>query len=258
VHVIPNVSVVKATTIADGNEKKRVVALLKVTNPTLGSIRLRLAPSSYRGEPYWDDGGDAVDSNATTEDADAPAPRNPILTDLLVDTWTQTRVDAKLVERKVSNAEDVKPTDTVELLSAEDSIIEMGSSSRARQVPDEVSNWAPATSATSASTMSLKAVAHSASTAWFEMSIPGSSLENEEGNEGEKGSGTGQRKTKAPAVPFALQIEIGNGSWESSLIQPLQGVVAAQKGEEAASAAAAIDRVTFDLVLIVGATRTPN
>ena len=48
------------------------------------------------------------------------------------------------------------------------------------------------------------------------------------------------KEISAAAVPFSLQIEVGNGSWESSLVQP-----AKQPADEDG-----VDRVTFDLVLV--------
>jgi hypothetical protein len=100
----------------------------------------------------------------------------------------------------------------VDLLSAEDSIIEMGG--KARETPKSVINWDAANASTSETTMSL--VAQSASDAWFELVVaPG---------------------FDASALALQLQVAVGEGLWESSLIQPKED------SEES-------DWVGFDLVL---------
>lgn len=183
---MPNVTVVQKVKTENG-----LSLLLKVTNPTLGSVRLRFAPSSYPGEPDFDN-----DSQTTTH-----------LADLLVDTLSQKRVSANVTHL----LNDFEPTNTVELLSAEDSIIEMGG--RAHEIPDEVRSWQPSSSV-------FSVVAQKASSAWLGVNLPVQDVES------------------PVAVPFAMQIEVGNGSWDSALIQ-------SQATEEQA------DRATFDLVVIL-------
>jgi len=126
---------------------------------------------------------------------------------LLVDTMNHTFLDVKL-----STEVSFSTTDKVELLSAEDSIIELGAS--ARETPTEVLQWDPAATATN--DHSLRLVAKTASDAWFELVAPDVSSSN--------------------AIPLALQVDLGNGSWESSLIPTKP-----EAGES--------DNVTFDLVL---------
>jgi len=217
VHVIPHVTVVKSGDVEVNNESHRAL-LLKVTNPTLGSIRLRLAASSYRGETSWDDDAESVQ-----------------LPELLVDTWSQTIVDAVLAP---DLSEGLEPTATAELLSAEDSIIEMGV--KTREVPEDVANWDGASCmASSASHVggasslrsSVRLLAHSASSSWFELTLLGIPKKHQRDD---ASAGT------ATAVPLALQIEVGNGSWESSLIQ---SQITKGHGEP--------DRVIFDLILII-------
>lgn len=134
---------------------------------------------------------------------------------LLVDTLHQTHAD---VELNTDVLKDFVETETVELLSAEDSIIELGG--RARQTPPEVSNWNLATVQVGDAAMRL--VAKSASDAWFELIMPELPLTDD---------------APTPAVPVQLRVELGDGSWESSLI--------ARKPTEDGKP----DMVVFDLVI---------
>ena len=175
-----------------------VVVLLRVTNPTLGAVRLRLTKSSYEGE-------------ANTWNDEEEASTTLMLNGLLVDSLTQTVLD---VELKPGLTTHLKETDTVELLSAEDSILEMGV--RASDMPESVRQWDPSTA--TGETCSLRHVATSASNAWFELRV----------------RDTAKATLRATAVPIAFEVDVGNGSWESSLIEA--------KGED--------DKVTFDIVLV--------
>jgi hypothetical protein len=176
---------------------ERSAFLLKVTNPTLGPVRLRFGSSTYDGETNW-------------EDADGP--RVTFLKDLVVDELMQESLQ---VDLQTTILRDLATTETVELLSAEDSFIEFGG--KAREVPGGVRNWkAPEGGIVAASQMRL--VASSSSTAWFELVTAG--LEVVEGSR--------------PGLPFGIEVEVGNGSWESSLIP--------QKNAEN-------DFVSFDLVI---------
>ena len=132
---------------------------------------------------------------------------------VLVDTLQQTLLDVALI----SGLDVVSSIDTMELLSAEDSIIELGAS--ANDTPDDVWQWNGRVvgAAATPSAMMMRLVAKSASDAWLELVLP-SLLEN-----------------AANAVPLALEVDLGNGSWESSLI-PTQPNVPD-------------DKVTLDLVL---------
>jgi hypothetical protein len=98
IHVIPRV-------------KMTLVFLIKVANPTLGTVRLRFTASNCQGEPKWNDNNN--DDTQTTTD----------LPDLLVDTIHQRFVDATFKPRVLQH---LCTTETVELLLAEDSIIELG------------------------------------------------------------------------------------------------------------------------------------
>jgi len=183
------------------NDKR--IFLVNVTNPTLGTIRLRFNSSSYRGEV--DQSTDAPSDNITTQ-----------LPNLLVDTISDKHVNAQLQLDVLK----LGPTEQVELLSAEDSFIEFGGKSK--EIPHQVLRWDPSESDAVGTSSSMRLVAKSASTAWFELTVLDVRTETSD---------------LLPAVPLALQIEVGNGSWQSSLVQPQQTT-----GDEE-------DWVTFDLVL---------
>jgi len=177
-------------------------------------MRLRFATSSYQGEPDWDD----------------PHQRNTHLSHLLVDTFQQTFVDVNIDKETLTT---LSPTESVELQSAEDTIIELGG--KARAIPEDVRNWRSTKEGSNMtapeSIAAMKLLVQSTSTAWFELFLPPDPAVD-------ASIVTGRR-----AVPLALQIEIGNGSWESSLIKP-----ASTDKKESNE----VDRVTFDLVLVLG------
>jgi hypothetical protein len=93
--------------------------------------------------------------------------------------------------------------------------------------PDEVTMWQPA-AAESRSKVEL--VAQSRSIAWFDLSL---TLNQDDES---------MAASSYIAVPLALEIELGEGSWESSLIPPSTSHL--QEGKA--------DRVGFDLLVLVG------
>ena len=174
---------------------------------------MRLASSDYMGEPVWDE----------------PTETTPFLQNILVDVFTDKHVDAELTPDAV---QDLTPTEFCQLEPAEDSFLELGQSSNS--IPELVSNWNPRDvlsnsrisddQASSKSTLQLLTVKNSV--AWFELVVL------ERSNKSVKGVNS--------AIAFDLQIEVGNGSWESSLVQP----------ELNADSADAKDMVSFSLVIV--------
>lgn len=204
--VLPRVRVTK-----HASDDTKHAFLLKVSNPTLGKIRMRLASSKYSGEPVWDE----------------PSKTTSLLQNILLDIFTDKHVDADLTTDVVQG---LTPTDVCELEPAEDSFLELGQS--ANDVPELVSMW-DATDVLSNSQVSseglkasLKLLATKNSSAWFEIVV----LESSKA----KGFDT------SSAVPLEMQIEVGNGSWESSLVQP----------ELKDGSGDAKDMVSFSLVII--------
>jgi len=197
-HAVVEAPTSEGTTAPTDQQHQYHVFLLKVVNPTLGTVRLRFSHSSYAGEPTWDE-DDATSPTAIT---------TMTMSHLLVDTLTQKRFAR--VELSTAALSSLPATDVVGLLSAEDSIIEMGG--RARDIPESVAHWqaAQAVDAAQAQTARMRLVAHCASDAWFELVVPAASLTT-----------TGVDGVQVhPAFPLLLQVELGNGSWESSLIPP--------------------------------------
>ena len=173
---------------------ERSAFLLKVTNPTLGSVQLRFAASDYQGEYGWDKSDK----------------RESAMKQLVVDELMQTYLN---VDLKTDALHDMPPTEVVELSS--DPFIEFGG--KAREIPNQVQGWkAPDGVIDSAQ---LRLVASHASTVWFELLTRGLSSEKE---------------GFQPGIPIAMEVKVGNGSWESSLIPQ-------QKEKD--------DFVSFDIVL---------
>ena len=203
IHVMPRIGVLK-----HGTKSSYRVFLIKVTNPTLGPVRLRFATSSYQGEKDWEDN----------------TKRNFLISDLLVDDIFQVHMNLEL---RTELSTKMRQTESVELQSAEDSFIELGGKST--EVPDRVKNWELGdfdTTKSSEGSMEseMRLVASSASTAYFELALANA-------------AGPATKENHAVAVPLTLQLETGNGSWESSLIQKVT------KGDNEA------DWVSFDLVI---------
>lgn len=191
-----------------GSDGTKHALLIKVSNPTLGDIRLRLQSSDYKGEPEWDSKSD----------------RTPALEDLLVDPLTQTKINIKLATEIVQQ---LQATQVCELEAAEDSFLELGKSAD-NDEPDEVTQWdyaavlSSSTVSSESSPSTLRLLAQKSAVGWFELVLLETTVEN----------------GLHSAVPLALQIEVGDGSWESSLVQP-----------EPVEGEGVKDMATFDLVL---------
>lgn len=215
IHVIPRVRVVQSHAFCfraqdSAPEWTRVVFLLKVSNPTLGNVRLRFSESSYSGEvDYWNNGEKSSDS--------------PFFSRLLVDSLSRTIVHAAFRPNLVDS---MARSETVDLLSAEDSIIELGG--KALRTPAQVLNWSPDNSVDAKDAVgyapkdapSMRLIATNAADAWFELSIRDTSSYS---------------VLTTCTVPLALEVDLGNGSWESSLIPVTENV--------------ASDKAVFDIVL---------
>jgi hypothetical protein len=186
------------------------VFLLKVSNPTLGSVRLRFSKSAYGGEKeYWNDSAGQSTTNGSTT----------LFAGLLVDTLEQQFVQAELKPALMNGLE---TTETVELSSAEDSIIELRG--KTLRTPELVTNWDPELVLKRVDTAEgfvpfIRPVAQSAADAWFELVVLEAHAD----------------ASMASAVPLALEVDLGHGSWESSLIPTID---------------VAKDIVVFDLFLV--------
>lgn len=242
-------------------QKKVVIILLRVSNPTLGTVRLRLGPSHYEGEP------------ALFPEINGSVSKSEDLQDLVVDTirysLTPTIVHAKLQTETFAM---IHCSETVELLSAEDCIIELGAV-RARETPKQVVEWRDdhrriVGDNIKKTSPSIRLIAHSSSDAWFEIMGTDDNIMNSNRVSGdgtnpsesdlprETSSNTTAAATKADgiipspcvALPLSLQVELGNGSWESSLIPPSTNTTNDDNK----------DHVTFDLVLVLPETTSKS
>jgi hypothetical protein len=108
-----------------------------------------------------------------------PQLRTPVLTNILVDSLRNTVLESTTLDTSFRLE---PPTDTIELQPAEDTYM-TGSSG----LPDQVKSWSVDT---------LGWIAQAGDKAWIGIKVP-----------------------EAECVALSLNIHIGNGSWESSLIQ---------------------------------------
>eukprot|EP00536_Pseudo-nitzschia_multiseries_P013121 jgi/Psemu1/210666/e_gw1.542.6.1 len=183
IEVLPRVRV--CVSASDGN---RHAFLMKVSNPTLGIVRLRLAPSSYTGECLWDN------KDMTTK----------YLESIVVDPFKRVSLNAFL---DTEVAKGIEATSFCELEPVEDSFLELGNKT-SNNVPEAVSRW-EAGEAMSDSKVSaenpaiLRELGQKKSVAWFELIV----ME------------TCDDSNAHAAVPITMQLQVGGGSWESSLVQ---------------------------------------
>eukprot|EP00535_Pseudo-nitzschia_heimii_P002195 CAMPEP_0197185232 /NCGR_PEP_ID=MMETSP1423-20130617/11485_1 /TAXON_ID=476441 /ORGANISM="Pseudo-nitzschia heimii, Strain UNC1101" /LENGTH=533 /DNA_ID=CAMNT_0042636241 /DNA_START=140 /DNA_END=1741 /DNA_ORIENTATION=+ len=203
IEVLPRVRV-----SIDASDGSRHAFLIKISNPTLGNVRLRLAPSKYTGETRWDS------KTETTS----------YLKNIVVDPLKKISVDAQL-ETNVAKA--INVTDLCELEAAEDSFLELGNKT-SNNVPKAVSLWEAGdilfdSKVSQDLPATLRRLGQKKSVAWFELVV----LESPTGS------------SVHSAVPITMELQVGDGYWESSLVQPENDGIHDIK-----------DFVAFDLVII--------
>lgn len=203
IEVLPRVRV-----SIDASDGSRHAFLIKVTNPTLGHVRLRLASSNYTGERLWD----------------SKTKNTAYLENLIVDPLKNISVDARL---DIDVAKGIGVTDLCELEPAEDSFLELGNKT-SNNVPESVSGWEAGdalfdSKVSKEMPATLRHLGQKKSVAWFELIVLESITDH----------------GVHSAVPINLELQVGDGSWESSLVQPQADVSHHSK-----------DFVSFDLVII--------
>ncbi len=201
---------------------------LQVTNPTLGPIRFRLLLSQsttsdiskYSDDvSHWNDNESDVDVNTTT----------PTFRNVLLDPLLRTTTEELHVLLFGSNLSASTETPTIELQSMEDSILlDYASTSPAAHstsantrnaLPGAINEWgldqtdhqnilSDKNNHYNRSDNQLRFVAQNASTAWYELSVVEPMIQHH--------LSTGA--TSSYGIPMILEIDLGNGSWESSLI----------------------------------------
>ena len=196
VQVIPKVSIVQHQHTGDAVH----AFLLKISNPTLGQVKLRLAPSSF-----------LVDNNKKTKKSnDEETMTNTStkqLNNMLVHSLYRTRLDVTV---NTGVTLQTPPSDMIELDSVDDTFLDLGRS----EIPEQVTSWDGNSS--NADKDAFRVVATKGDSAWVEYVLA------------KKLEGT------VPGIPVSLQIQVGGGSWESSLVK----------------AKANDDFVVFDIVLL--------
>ena len=118
----------------------------------------------------------------------------------------------------------IDSTELCELEPAEDSFLELGNKS-SNNVPEAVANWEGGdvlldSKVSKENPAILRQLGQKKSVAWFELVVLESTID----------------RGVHSAVPITMELQVGDGSWESSLVQPRDG------GNP--------DFVSFDLVVI--------
>lgn len=234
IHVVPRVRVIRQGSRRIGDitcQTTLYAVLLSVKNPTLNMIRLRLA------------------STTTGPSSTISAPSVSIdqreLENILVNPFTETFVQGHLCPTDAMSS--IAPTDYFVLDPANDPFLDIGNKSSHEEGGDPlvVKNWDAMTTlgtiagdggSGTSSKSKLLLVATKGDTAWVELilciddatSPPPTAINDTNTN------------ADYLTVPLALQIEIGNGSWEASLIKRRHDT----PNEE-------MDLVTFHLVALL-------
>ncbi len=185
IHVVPRVQLCRYGTDPTSG---KVAVLLKVKNPTLNMIRLRFSGPNSSEE--------VVNSKE--------------LENILIDPFMETTI-AKADLCSSDSLSSIDSSEWIELDSAEDLLLDIGK--RQQEDPEVVSSWdfAPLLDTLDSDSLpKLTIVASRGDTSWVELVIPNTVVVGSDG-------------VKAPgnyfAVPLSMQIEVGNGSWEASLIK---------------------------------------
>ena len=129
------------------------------------------------------------------------------LNNMLVHSLYRTRLDVTV---NTGVTLQTPPSDTIELDSVDDTFLDLGRS----EIPEQVTSWDGNSS--NADKDAFRVVATKGDSAWVEYVLA------------KKLEGT------VPGIPVSLQIQVGGGSWESSLVK----------------AKANDDFVVFDIVLL--------
>jgi hypothetical protein len=221
--------------------QKRHLLLLQVSNPTLGTIRLRLVlnqststfASRYNHELlHWE--GNESDENETIPRASFCN----VLLDPLHHIMTDELNVVLLGESQSTSSNDT--TAKIELQSMEDSVLlDYPSDAKSRAsndrnaIPDVIEQWGRSKAAHHSdnsdgngddenSNPVLRFVAQNASTVWYELSVLDPTIGHHSNmNTGGSFTKTPSSKVSSFGIPMLLEIDVGNGSWESSLI-PIQ------------------------------------
>ncbi|KAL7487088.1 hypothetical protein ACHAW6_012681 [Cyclotella cf. meneghiniana] len=191
VHVVPRVQICRH---GSDSTRQRYAVLLKVRNPTLSMVRLRFSSPSF-SKPGDCAPGEQISTIPERE-----------LQNIPIDPFKETFVNARICSP--SSTESLVPTEWLVLEHAEDLFLDMGKGQE--EDPTEVRDWD--------ASLALDSLGHCISefhvlatrkdTAWVELVL--STDSNTEDIHPNK---------CYLAIPIAMQIEVGNGSWDGSLIK---------------------------------------
>jgi hypothetical protein len=237
IHTIPKLSLLQhasvlttPTTLGDGSNDgtsiRRVAFLLKLHNPTLGPIRVRLQLPKSALEH---DAGEQV----------AP------LKNVLLDGYTREICNEVHMWHAISSANaatgPVVSSEWIELESSQDALIDLNSraSSVSSSVDAVLTAWngskaLEAMDDTSDSESSFRLLKSDNDAVWLECTT--SLLE----------TSTTSMLCLDRAAPISLQVQVGNGSWESSLIPPKSAPPSSSSSVETET----VDFVEFKTLLI--------
>jgi hypothetical protein len=188
IHVIPKLTIFKQ------QSPRQNKFLIQMANPNMCTVRARLAAAAaasqkkYTGEEYGND--------------------KHVIKHVLMDSLEENYENVVLDWNATCN---MAASDFVELESVQDSFLEMG---RVTLLPDAVATWngSSVLVTTAAEETSCRLVACQKDVAWFELHVKSSAIvTNHTGD-------SSNNNDDFVAVPIALQIQVGDGSWESSLI----------------------------------------
>ena len=197
VHVVPRIQLCRhVTDTTTSAPTHQYVALLKIKNPTLSIVRLRLSG------PSLSSGG--IDQKE--------------LDNILVDPFSETFIRG--VNCNSAATASLDPTDFFVLEPADDPFLDVGKGKE--DDPADVKHW-DATSILgglgNVSKSQLRVVATQGDTAWVELILCNTVDEVSSDASSEK----------YLAIPLSLQIEIGNGSWDASLVKRRDGLPEEEK-----------------------------
>lgn len=185
--MLPNISVVTYGFKIDDDTGRcsKLAILLKVQNPTLGIVRMRFGP---------------LESTATTE----------VMHNILLDPYERLYVDASVI--KISKKEAFpKFTDIIVLEASEDILLGLGKNSEGGNI-DDIQSWDVSSRLSSANDNKISLVSQKKDIAWFEVIFDDINIMERD-----------NPHNYVVTLPLGFQIQVGDGSWESSLIKSDSG-----------------------------------
>ena len=248
IHMVPKVHICKVVHDFDENDNDngRFALLLRVTNPTLTPVNLRFNLIASRQQQQQQ------------QEQEQEQPPSSFLKNLLMDHIHKTYVDAILLPHATSPLSDstintninTTTTTTTEMMTlepVEDAFLELGKGRI--QTPKEVDewngmqvlqSWKSDVNDNDKSQIQVKRVASDKDVAWIEFLVQDTNTNTtDRTTDQNQKKDTSTSKIMYRAAYMTMEVEVGNGSWESSLIKRNKHI----PEEE-------MDLVPFQLVLV--------